>query len=120
MINLLLLYSGSWLEQKRFLSYLLISMNNRYSFIGGDRGVWKVTEVRGLLGPSLTMVDRLHVVHESVSKLPANSSWILQGFSINVRYAMQDEVTALKAVQPVLNRSEAISAVLVPIKKSLL
>ncbi|PSB58444.1 chlorite dismutase family protein [Chamaesiphon polymorphus] len=93
-------------------------MNNRYSFIGGDRGTWKVIDVRGKLGSSLELVERLNIVNEAVTELPLNSAWILQGFSSNIRYAMQDEVTALKAVQPVLDRAEAISAVLIPIKKT--
>lgn len=94
-------------------------MNNRYSFIGGKRGTWKVIDVRGIIGSNLEFVERLNVVNDAIGELPLDSSWMLHGFSSNVRYAMHDEVTALKAIQPVLNRSEAICAVLIPIKKSL-
>jgi hypothetical protein len=94
-------------------------MNNRYSFIGGTRGTWQVIDVRGIVGSNLEFVDRVNVVNDAVEELPLDSSWLLRGFSSNIRYSMHAEVTALKAVQPVLNRSEAICAVLIPIKKSL-
>jgi Chlorite dismutase len=94
-------------------------MNNRYSFIGGNKGIWLVVDVRSISGANLEFVERVDVVNDNITELPLDSSWILQGFSSNVRYAMHDEVMALKAIQPVLNRSEAICAVLIPIKKSL-
>jgi len=93
-------------------------MDNRYSFVGGKEGIWQVTDVRGIAGSSLDLVERVNVVNDAVAELPLDSSWVLQSFTSNVRYAMRDEVTALRAVQPVLNRSEAISAVLIPIKKT--
>jgi hypothetical protein len=95
------------------------NMNNRYSFIGGTQGTWKVVDVRRMLGPSLEFTERVNVVNDAIAELPLDSSWILQGFSSNIRYSMHTEVTALRAVQPVLNRAEAISAVLIPIKKTL-
>ncbi|QLE54680.1 chlorite dismutase family protein [Nostoc sp. TCL26-01] len=93
-------------------------MKNRYSFIGGKQGIWRVLEARGILGESLELVDRLNVVNDAVTNLPLDSLWILQGFSSNIRYAVRDEINVLQSVQPVLNRSEAILAVLIPIKKS--
>ncbi len=93
-------------------------MNNKYSFIGGKQGSWQVTDVRSIFGESLELTEKLNVVNEEISELPLDSSWILKGFSSNVRYAMRDEITTLRAVQPELNRSEAISAVLIPIKKT--
>ncbi len=94
-------------------------MNNRYSFVGGKQGIWRVTDVRGILGSSLDFVERVNVVNDVVTELPLDSSWVLQSFVSNIRYSKRDEVTALRAVQPTLNRSEAVSAVLIPIKKSL-
>lgn len=93
-------------------------MNNRYSFIGGQEGIWHVTRVQEILGPSLALVERLNVVNEAVTDLPSGSAWILQGFASNVRYAIREEVDTLRAIQPGLARPEAISAVLIPIKKS--
>ncbi|NJO39209.1 MAG: chlorite dismutase [Cyanobacteria bacterium RU_5_0] len=93
-------------------------MNNKYSFVGGKQGIWRVTDVRGVSGSSLELVERVNVVNDVVPELPLNSSWVLQSFVSNIRYSKRDEVNALRAVQPVLNRSEAVSAVLIPIKKS--
>lgn len=94
------------------------SMNNRYAFIGGKRGSWRVSDVRNILGSGLAIVDRVDVVNDAVAVLPADSSWVLQSFTSNIRYAKRDELKMLQAVQPGLNRSEAVSAVLIPIKKS--
>jgi len=93
-------------------------MHNRYSFIGGKQGTWQVIDVRGIVGPSLDLVEKVQVVNEAVTELPADSSWVLQSFTSNIRYAMRQEVTTLRAIQPELNREEAISAVLIPIQKS--
>jgi Chlorite dismutase len=94
-------------------------MNNKYSFIGGAQSIWKVVDVRRMLGSSLEFTERVNVVNDAITELPLDSSWILQGFSSNIRYSMKTEATALKAVQPRLDRAEAISAVLIPIKKTL-
>ncbi|KGF71643.1 chlorite dismutase [Neosynechococcus sphagnicola sy1] len=94
-------------------------MNSRYSFIGGKKGPWQVIEVRGIVGHSLEPVERVNVVNDVIKELPLNSSWVLQSFTSNIRYSMRDEVNILRAVQPLLNRSEAVSAVLIPIKKTL-
>lgn len=94
-------------------------MNNRYSFVGGKQGIWRVTDVRSIFGSSLDLVERVDVVNDVVAELPLDSLWVLQSFVSNIRYSKRDEVMALRAVQPTLNRSEAISAVLIPIKKSL-
>lgn len=93
-------------------------MNNRHSFIGGKRGIWRVVDVRQVVGLGLEPVERLHVVNDAVAELPLDSAWMLQSFTSNIRYANQDELKTLRAVQPGLNRSEAVTAVLIPIKKS--
>lgn len=93
-------------------------MNNKYSFIGGKQGAWRVIEVKSVLGASLEQVERVNMVNDAVAEMPLNSSWILQSFTSNIRYAQRDEITTLQAVQPGLNRSQAICAVLIPIKKS--
>ncbi len=75
-------------------------------------------EIKSHSGPALEWVERVNVVNDAVATLPPDSSWVLQSFSSNIRYAKRDEISTLQAVQPGLNRSEAISAVLIPIKKS--
>ncbi|MBE9160342.1 chlorite dismutase family protein [Nodosilinea sp. LEGE 06152] len=93
-------------------------MDNRYSFVGGDRGTWRVAEIRAIVGDGLAAVDRVDVVNQAVAEVPPNSRWVLQSFTSNIRYAKRDEITQLRAVQPSLNRSEAAIAVLIPIKKN--
>lgn len=93
-------------------------MNNRYSFIGGSQGSWQVTDIRSMIGDGLDIVDRVSVVNAAMTEFPTNSMWVLQSFVSNVRYAKRDEITMLRAVQPSLNRSEAVVAVLIPIKKN--
>lgn len=102
-----------------FYNSMVTIMNNRYSFIGGNQGTWRVVDILGVLGISLEHVERVNVVNDVVAELPLGSSWVLQSFTSNIRYAMRHELDVLRAVQPVLNRSEAVSAVLIPIKKSL-
>lgn len=93
-------------------------MNNRYSFIGGKQGAWRVVSVESVSGLSLESVDRVHVVNNIVTELPLDSAWVLQGFTSNLRYAERSEVNVLKPIQPDLNRPEAVCAALIPIKKS--
>jgi chlorite dismutase len=93
-------------------------MNNRFSFIGGKQGTWRVVDVRGILGTSLEIVEKVNVVNDAVAELPLDSSWVLQSFTSNIRYAVRHEINILRAVQPVLNRPEALCGVLIPIKKS--
>lgn len=75
-------------------------MNNRYSFIGGTQGAWRVVNVQGILGSSLETVERLNVVNDITNELPLDSAWVLQGFTSNLRYAERNEVNVLRSVQP--------------------
>ncbi|QKD83007.1 chlorite dismutase [Thermoleptolyngbya sichuanensis A183] len=93
-------------------------MGNQYSFVGGTRGLWRVQEVRPVAGAGLAPVKRLDIVNGAIAPPPPDSAWVLRSFASNVRYAKRDELDTLRAVQPDLNRAEAVSAVLIPIKKS--
>nr|7ATI_A Chain A, Chlorite dismutase [Cyanothece sp. PCC 7425]7ATI_B Chain B, Chlorite dismutase [Cyanothece sp. PCC 7425]7OU7_A Chain A, Chlorite dismutase [Cyanothece sp. PCC 7425]7OU7_B Chain B, Chlorite dismutase [Cyanothece sp. PCC 7425] len=92
--------------------------NNRYSFIGGRTGQWQVVKIRNVLGPGLQLVEKVNILNGAVAEIPLDSAWRLQGFASNIRYAIRTELEALQAVVPMLNRAEAILAVLIPIKKS--
>lgn len=93
-------------------------MNNHYAFIGGKRGTWRVISTQGIVGPSLPLAEKLDVVNGMGAELPSGSSWILRGFTSNLRYAQRNEVSQLIAIQPGLNRPEASCAALIPIKKN--
>jgi chlorite dismutase len=73
----------------------------------------QMSDVRG---PGL--VPRLQVVNGAADAPQGSVAWVLQGLTSNVRYATRDEVDALKARQPVLDRPQATCAALIPIKKS--
>lgn len=93
-------------------------MSNRYAFVGGSQGPWCVTDIRSVIGGSLEPAERLNIVNGALELPPADSTWVLQSVVSNVRYAKRQELDTLRAVQPTLNRSEALTAVLIPIKKT--
>ena len=93
-------------------------MSNKYSFLGGKQGMWQVVHMKSFRGPDLEWVERVNVVNGDLPQVPADTTWLLQGLTSNVRYAIRTEVDILQALQPELNRPEAICAALIPIKKS--
>ncbi len=96
------------------------TMDNSYTFIGGEQGAWRVVAMRGVSGELLPPVEHIEVVQglpiAPIDSLPA--AWRLQGLTSNVRYADRTEVDSLVARQPALDRPEATCAALIPIKKS--
>ncbi|WP_138516262.1 chlorite dismutase family protein [Limnobacter alexandrii] len=93
-------------------------MNNHYSFIGGPEGQWRVTRCEAIVGEPIETVPRLNVVNTPASQLSQVSTWVLQGFTSNVRYAERHEITQLRARQEGLNRTASTCAALIPIKKN--
>ena len=93
-------------------------VSNRYSFLGGKQGLWRVVRIDSVCGPGLETVERLDVVNGELAGLPLDNVWALQGVTSNVRYATRAEVDTLQARQPALGRPEATCAALIPIRKS--
>ena len=93
-------------------------MNNHYSFIGGSEGSWRVTSCETLIGIPLEIVERVNVVNMPSTNLIERGTWVLQGFTSNVRYAERHEINQLRAKQEELNRPTSSCAALIPIKKS--
>ncbi|UFP94925.1 chlorite dismutase family protein [Gloeobacter morelensis] len=93
-------------------------MDNRYSFLGGKRGPWRVARLDGLRGEGLEAVERLQIVQGEWAESASEAAWVLRGLTSNVRYATRPEVDALRERQPALARPEARYAALIPIKKS--
>lgn len=88
-----------------------------FSFVGGSEGPWKVTGVNSVTGETLPLIERLDYVPGNV--LPSmGSAWVLHGVTSNERYVTRSEKEQLLARQPSLGRPEAVSAVLIPIRKS--
>ena len=97
------------------------SMDNSYTFVGGMHGAWRVIEMREVRGDGLATVERVDVVHGRMLgqvALREGAHWQLRGLTSNLRYANRNEVDDLVARQPVLDRTEASRAALIPIKKS--
>jgi hypothetical protein len=96
------------------------ALNNSYSFVGGTRGAWRVTAMRGVIGASLAAADYLDIRHGLPlgAATPPGTVWQLQGLVSNVRYAERDELAALAAKQQAPGRIEATCAALIPIRKS--
>ncbi len=93
-------------------------MSNRYSFLGGTQGAWRVVRMGAFRGPGLDTIRRLDIVSRELTALPAGATWILQGWTSNVRYTTRTEMQALSARQQGLGRPEARCGALIPIKKS--
>jgi len=93
-------------------------MNNHYSFIGGQEGQWRVTRCDTIVGAPVEAIQRLKVVNAAAGQLSERGTWVLQGFTSNVRYAERYEITQLRARQEALHRPASTCAALIPIKKN--
>jgi len=88
------------------------------TFVGGRKGVWKVTGIETINGPPLEKVQRLEVIGGLMAKGPSGAEWLLRGVMSSERYTTRREHQKLVARQPKLGRSEATYAALIPITKS--
>jgi hypothetical protein len=95
-----------------------IGMRNRFAFIGGSSGRWRVTSIQSVRGDGLAAVS--HVDVRTVGEAPTCSSaaWRIEGQISNLRYATRTEVTALRSKQESLGRAHARVAAMIPIKKA--
>lgn len=93
-------------------------MSNYYSFIGGKEGSWRVTNFDIIVGEPLETVQSINVVNQPSINLKEHGTWVLQGFTSNVRYAERHEINQLNEKQEGLNRPASLCAALIPIKKS--
>lgn len=93
-------------------------MKNYYSFVGSDVGQWRVTDQYTIVGSPLESVRRIEVVNSPANNLTQQGTWVLQGFTSNVRYANRDEIIKLQAVQEGLNRNSSLCGAMIPIKKN--
>jgi chlorite dismutase len=88
------------------------------TFVGGRKGLWKVTGMETIRGPHLEKVQRLEVIGGLMAKVPSGAKWLLRGVTSSERYTTRREHQKLTARQPKLGRSEATYAALIPITKS--
>jgi len=89
-----------------------------FSFVGGDAGPWRVTDVRTCIGEDLAAIRRINVVDGLADAARSAVVWSLSGITSNDRYVERPEKAALVSKQPGLGRSEATCAALIPIRKN--
>lgn len=90
-----------------------------YSFIGGDTGIWRVTEMTAIAGELLPVAERVDIVSGPTIPSDRYVSWVLRGITSNERYLVpEQERRQLVARQLALGRPEATCAALIPIRKN--
>src|SRR6266849_9150738 len=88
------------------------------TFVGGDTGMWRVTNTKVVAGPPLKRVDRIAVIEGNLAALPNGAKWLIHGVTSNERYTTLTERKMLLSRQPALGRPEATRAALIPVTKS--
>lgn len=86
------------------------------SFVGGDDGAWRVTEMRVLVGAPLAPIARLDM--RTCLAAPGTGRWVLKGVAGHARYVERHERGPLDAASPPLGRSNATAAAFVAMRKS--
>lgn len=93
-----------------------------FSFVGSDRGRWRVTDQATLKGDPMPMAAAVDVRNQWVSRsdstVDVGRSWVLHGVTSNERYVTGAEKRGLLPIQPDLGRGEATSAVMIPMRKN--
>jgi hypothetical protein len=89
-----------------------------FSFIGGDTGPWRVTEMEVRVGEPLPAARRLKITSGSESPSDPHAAWVLRGITSNERYVVREERNQIVAAQLALGRPEASCAALIPIRKN--
>jgi chlorite dismutase len=93
-------------------------MNNYFTFIGSDEGPWEVIKNCAIIGEPLESVQKIEVLNLPAIQINLSATWILQGFTSNLRYTDSNEVSLLRAKQEGLNRTNSKCAAMIPIKKT--
>lgn len=88
------------------------------TFVGGDTGIWRVTNTKIVAGPPLKRVNRIEVIEGYLAALPVRGKWLIRGVTSDERYTTRKERKMLLSRQPVLGRPEATLAALIPITKA--
>jgi hypothetical protein len=87
------------------------------SFCAGAVGPWQIDRIAPVIGETLPLAERLGVWTDTPIA-PVAPVWTLSGTTSNTRYATRAEVDALARKQEGLGRAHAISAALIPIRKT--
>lgn len=93
-------------------------MPNRFAFVGGDLGRWRIASIKAVRGEALAPAGRLDVRPSGMASGINSEAWTLEGQISNLRYAKRAELLALRAKQEPLGRPIARRAAMIPIRKS--
>lgn len=93
-------------------------MHNRFAFMGGSLGNWRVTSMQAARGEGLPQVSCVEVVSAARAPSAPPAVWRIDGQISNLRYATRTELTALRSKQESLGRPHAQLAAMIPIKKT--
>lgn len=93
-------------------------MHNRFAFVGGSLGKWRISSLRPVCGRTLEPAERLDVLPAGDVRADPSAAWTIDGLISNLRYANRAELTALRQVQEPLGRATARCAAMIPIKKT--
>ncbi|HSD96080.1 MAG TPA: chlorite dismutase [Sulfuricaulis sp.] len=89
-----------------------------FSFIGGDTGRWRVTEMEAIAGEPLPAAKRLEIAPGSEIPIDPQAAWVLRGITSNERYVGREERRQIVATLPGLGNPEATCAALISIRKN--
>jgi len=88
-----------------------------FTFIGGDTGVWSISDTRRIVGDPWLPAKKLSVVN-SPAPDGMKAQWQLRGVVSNERYVTRVDKDDLVKRQEGLGRPDASHAALIPIKKN--
>lgn len=86
------------------------------TFVGGDRGPWRIERSEPVQGEGLAPAHRLQIFEGT--EAPDDGRWSLRGATSNERYVTAIEQAELHQRSPSLGRREATKAALIPIRKT--
>jgi len=89
-----------------------------FSFIGGDTGPWRVTDIKSVVGETLPEIKRLNIRSGTEDGIDKDAVWNLRGITSNERYVDRTERKQIVDKQLALGLSNATCAALIPIRKN--
>ena len=91
---------------------------SRVTFVAGKLGTWRIESTLAIRGDGLGAAERLERVEAQEFSSPPEAAFCLCGVRSNERYTEKSERERLVAIQPPLDRTDAVCATLIPIRKS--
>ena len=86
------------------------------TFVGGEKGPWRITRQEPVVGDPVPGAAKLSIVEDGAPT--TTSAWTLRGVPSYERYVTRIEQNELRARSPALGRPEATNAALIPVRKT--